>query len=498
MQVNPVSASQRPQAPEPAQAPRAAQPPEQPTSGAQPVARPTLATGPSSAFAQRLDEALRAVRTRLDESGLNAGLSFRAPVYEARSDVLRIQPVDAAPPERRPTPIEPADQSALEDAGEAGSRPLAEPAPAPPSVNRTAPASGGGRPAAPAPAFDRTEVAPGPPEPAPANPAADPARQLGDATLGSLAGATALQAAAGRFQIDVNGQAQTFRVDQPLSDLVSRLSGPASGTQASLDPRGQLVVQSTTGEELSISDRRGNLSGGLGIEVTPSENTNATLTRDLQDFAGGINRAINLIESELGQTAETELQAVLRDLEAALSSLFTPSGDGSLQGLGDLGFSRAGGEVMVDRSRLQDLVASRTDEVNQVVTAVRGSAQPVLQGGERVAQAIDSSLPDARRATQEVRVRLEVARLQVRQQTLTLDRMAAEGLRQRVAQQSEALGRIAEALVSQVPSGLPDPSEQAVDFARGLPETRPRQRPAAAYRLPVPNVFRGSVMGSGA
>jgi hypothetical protein len=302
---------------------------------------------------------------------------------------------------------------------------------------------------------------------------------------------------AGRFQIDVNGQVQTFRADQPLSDLVSRLSGPGSGTQSTLDPRGQLVVRSTTDEELSITDRRGNLSSGLGIAVTPSENTNAALTRDLQDFAGGINRAINLIETEIGQSPETDLQAVLRELEGALSSLFTPSADGSLQSLGDLGFSRADGGVVVDQARLQQLVASRTGEVNQVVDSVRENAQPVLQSGERVAQTVDSSLADARRSTQEARVRLEMARLQVRQQTLTLDRVASEGLRQRVAEQSQALSRIAETLAAQVPSGLSEPSEQAIDFTRSLPETRPRPRPAASYRLPLPNYLRTSLVDSG-
>jgi hypothetical protein len=180
-----------------------------------------------------------------------------------------------------------------------------------------------------------------------------------------------------------------------------------------------------------------------------------------------------------------------------LNGIFSASGNGSLQSLGDLGFRREGGEVVFDPNRLQSLVESRTDEVNRVVSSVRDSAQPLLQSGERVAQTIDEALPEARRAAQDARVRLEVARLQVRQQTLTLDRVAADGLRERVAQQSRALGRIAESLAAQVPSGLPRPSEQAVDFARSLPETRPRARPAVSYRLPVPNSLRGSVIDGG-
>jgi hypothetical protein len=498
MQVNNISASQRIRldAQELAAAPRVAQPAE-PAPEARPVARPTAPAGPTSAFARQLDDAFRSLRTQFDESTLGAGMTFRAPALEARSNVLRIQPVEAGPRVERQAP---ASLSQPEGRAEVGAQPppseqASGEAAMPPSVNRAAPSPEAEVAERSTPA-DRDLPAEPSEEGLPAR-ASDPARQLGDATLGTLAGAAGLQAAAGRFQLDVNGQVQTFRADQPLSDLVSRLSGPSSGTQATLDPRGQLVVRSTTDEELSITDRRGNLASGLGIAVTPSENTNAALARDLQDFATGIGRAINLVETQIGQAPEMELQSVLRELEGALSSLFTPSGDGSLQSLGDLGFSRANGEVVVDQTRLQQLVASRTDEVNRVVDSVRDNAQPVLQSGERVAQTVDASLSDARRATQETRVRLEVARLQVRQQTLTLDRVAAEGLRQRVAEQSQALGRIAEALAAQVPSGLAEPSEQAIDFARGLPETRPRPRPASSYRLPVPNFLRSSLVDSG-
>ncbi|MEB3221629.1 MAG: hypothetical protein VKS61_06080 [Candidatus Sericytochromatia bacterium] len=536
-------------------------PPAPPPEGrAAPAQAPSLAQGPASAFARDLDESFRSLRTRLDEAPLGGGFSFRPPALEVRTDVLRIQPIEMSGPspqqaaQSRPLPpggmddvrlqppagavsgAVPAGPEAfrIQPEGTEGSQPapsrdeavrLQPPAdrfgqmppsrealfriqpleeePAEereaPSVNRTQRPMSEGL-AGPAPgARSMTgqqdgEVAP---EDEPGGAATPRPAQLEDAPLGTLAGATSVQAPGGRFQLDVNGQTLTFRAEQPLGDLVSRLSGPGTGAQASLDPRGQLAVRSTGAEELSITDRRGNLAGGLGIEVTPSENTNAALTRDLQDFASGLSRAINLIETEIGQGAESELQGVLRDLEGALNSLFTPSIDGSLQSLGDLGFRREGGEVVVDQARLQALVSARPDEVNRVVGAVGDNAQPILQSGERVAQTLDTALPEARRAGQDARVRAEVVRLQVRQQTLTLDRVAAEGLRQRVARQSEALGRIAESLAAQVPSGLPSPSEEALQFTRTLPETRPRPRPVSSYRLPVPNAARGGIVGPG-
>ncbi|MEB3197257.1 MAG: flagellar filament capping protein FliD [Candidatus Sericytochromatia bacterium] len=318
---------------------------------------------------------------------------------------------------------------------------------------------------------------------------AEAGNALGDATLQSLGGALNLQASAGRFQIDVNGQTLNFRADQTLNDVLSGISAPGTGARASLDPRERRInVESTNGQPLRIEDREGNLSSGLGIEVTPPAEVNGALTRDLQDYANGINRALTAIESRRGTTGQPETEEILNDLQSALNSNFSRSTDGSVTTLGDLGFSRNNGQVQLDQQRLQTLTESNPDQVNQVAQSVTSpNGEAMLNAGARVAQALESSIGEARASTQEVRVRAEISRLQVRQQTLTLDRISVEQIRERVARQSDALQQTAEGLADRLPDGMPQQNREVMDFANDVRPPRPQPRPAIATALPVPN-----------
>lgn len=310
---------------------------------------------------------------------------------------------------------------------------------------------------------------------------------LGDATLSTLSTSLNLQSAAGRFQIDVNGQTLNFRADQTLNDVLTGLSAPGTGVRASLDPRERRIdIESTNGRPLSINDREGNLSSGLGIEVTPSENTNASLSRDLQDFAQGLNRAITTLERADSTPQSREAEQVLNELKSALNGLFAPSRNGQVNGLGDLGFSRENGEVQFDESRLNSLVQSNPDEVNRVAGSLAENAAPILRSGERVAREIETSVAEAKASTQEVKIFGEIQRLQVRQQTLELDRVSIDRLRNRVSEQGEFLARVAENLEDRLSGTVPKIVQETKDFARDVAASRPRRQSAIAFRPPDP------------
>jgi hypothetical protein len=445
------------------------------------IAPESLGDAGGSVLSRELTSILSDLRSSLADSALSAGQQFRSTALNSFSSFALQQATPVAP-----TALNSTDSASIGDVRV-------------PSVNAASPPPLQSFPLDTEQAFDSdlaassTSARLAQPDPrlgpAPEAPESQDAQEpnIGDATLSSLSTSLNLQSAAGRFQLDVNGQTLNFRADQTLNDVLTGLSAPGSGVRASLDPRERRIdIESTNGRPISIIDRTGNLSSGLGIEVTPSADTNASLGRGLQDFARGLNRAINFLEDPNPGPRSDEADRVLSDLKSTLNSLFTPSRNGRINGLGDLGFSRRNGELQFDENRLNELVERNPDEVNRVAGTVTRNAAPLLAAGERAARELESSLSQARSSTQDVRIFGEIQRLQLRQQALELDRISISRLRNRVAEQGEFLARLAENLETRSGSLLPRPAQEAREFARDVAAARPRRRPALAMRLPDP------------
>lgn len=459
----------------PAAQPGLSTPPAAPANtGARAVALQPVTEIGASPLSRELSQILSDLRASLSESALSSGQEFRS-ANPSRVSSVALQQVDRAQEE----PSSPSDATEFSRASVNAPAADAQMRAFTPFVADEAEATPDTRVTQADPRISAT------PTPAPAPESQEP--NIGDATLASLSTSLNLQSAAGRFQIDVNGQTLNFRADQTLNDVLSGISAPGSGVRAALDPRERRIdIESTDGRPISITDRTGNLSSGLGIEVTPSENTNASLSRELQDFARGLNRAINTLENPDLAPRSEEADKILNELKSALNSLFSPSPNGQVNGMGDLGFSRRNGEVQFDEKRLNSLIERNAGEVNRVAESVTRNAAPILASGERVVRELETSLAQAKASTQEVRIFGEIQRLQVRQQTLELDRVSIDKLRQRVADQGEVLARLAESLESRMSGASAGAAQEAREFARDVANTRPRQRPPIAVRPPDP------------
>lgn len=289
-----------------------------------------------------------------------------------------------------------------------------------------------------------------------------------DATLRDLAGQLGLQAVNGQYAFDVNGQTLSFTEDQTLDQVLEGFK--AAGVTATYDADTQRITVDAGDQALAIQDVAGNLTERLGIEVLAADANNLALTREAGDFVQALDDVVSLLESGTAKGTGLEEDRLLQDLRAALNGLFTSSGTGALGGLADLGFARENGELRIDTARLGQLATERTDELNQFIGSFFGErVTPLVRAGERALQdAGEVAAAESQAASQAVKVRGEIARLQSRQQMLALERLNFENLRDRLEKQDEELKRSAEDLEKRTASGRPEEIDEAAWRARQL------------------------------
>lgn len=299
------------------------------------------------------------------------------------------------------------------------------------------------------------------------------------ATLRELAGQLGLQAANGRYELEVNGRTLGFSEDQSLDEVLAGFS--AAGATARYDADTQrITVTSADGRALSIADEAGNLAGRLGIGVGAASDSNDRLAKELTDFIGAVDDLVGLLEANTSRGKALEDDPLLQDLQAALGGLFAADGKGGLDSLADIGITREGGELAVDQARLAQLVAERPGELNRFLGTFFGErVDPLVRAGVRALQdAGDVASAEARAAAQAVKVRGELARLQARQQMLALERLNYEDVRERLEKQDEQLQRTAQELERRLPSGRPEDLEEAARLARRLGPDRSGLEPS--------------------
>lgn len=298
---------------------------------------------------------------------------------------------------------------------------------------------------------------PGPGSSLPAT-AGTPTGLLGpDATLGQLAGQLGLQTTSGHFELTVNGQQLSFSQDQTVNDVLAGINASGKGLFASYDvDAAKITVLNTEGGTVEIADRTGNLASSLGIDADAAQRNDAALGDSLRSLANALDGVSDLIETSTRRGTGLDNDRLLADLQASLSGLFASSTRGPLIGLGDLGFTRHGGEVAFDASKLQDLLADRRGDVETFLGSFIGEkVAPLVRAGSRALTASEEIAPaEAEAAARSVRVRGEIAKLQVQQQMLVLEQQSFESLQKRLARQHEALEQTAQELEERNPSGL--------------------------------------------
>lgn len=300
------------------------------------------------------------------------------------------------------------------------------------------------------------------------------------ATLRDLSDQLGLQAVNGQFSLAVNGQQLTFNEDQTLDQVLAGFSAAGVTATYSTDTR-RITVDAGAGA-LSIQDAAGNLADRLGIEVQPADANNAKLAGEVSGFVQALDNVVKLLETSTKKGSGLEDDRLLEDLREALGGLFTPSSDGSLRGLADLGFSREGDELRIDGARLAELAADRTSELNAFLGGFFNErVNPLIEAGTRALQdASEVGAAEAQAATQAVRVRGDLARLSTRQQMLALEQLNYEGMRERLERQDRELEKIARDLERRNANGLPTESEDAARVAQLLAAERKADFPPIA------------------
>jgi hypothetical protein len=158
-------------------------------------------------------------------------------------------------------------------------------------------------------------------------------------------------------------------------------------------------------------------------------------------FAKHLDAALGLLHTATANGAPYTHDQLLQDLQSALNGLFAAGKNGTLQGLGDLGFRSSNGQVSFNTDQLKAAVAAHPDSLSSFLTTfVNQSVTPLLGEGQQAIaehQAL-SPLTDSL-ATQTVHVKAEIFRLQERQDLLLFQQVVFDRLQESAQQQTKVL-----------------------------------------------------------
>lgn len=240
-----------------------------------------------------------------------------------------------------------------------------------------------------------------------------------------------------------------------------------------------------------IASKLGNVREALSVPANAKPDVTT-----LKKVGDSLNETLKVLESETAKGAGRQDDALVRDIQESVQSLFTQSTDGSLKSLGDVGFSRKDGAVELDAARLAQVQAERPDDLESFAGTFIGERVAPLVNAATQALSDSESRGDLEQglARKAVAVQADISRLETRKQDLLYQQVRFESQQTALKSQDDTLRQTRKQLEEQeekeFPPDLLDVESRRAELQPNLlaptPEAGPRPgAPAPAAPAPL-------------